>query len=188
MADILYCSYSLPGRATGHRECVATGLGDVRGRYRLTPAGRLWRILPQDPKAHEPYPLTGVVRLRPKGRRTSIEFLLTFISGEVQAVQTLPVMVPAKHAKALKVLAREERALRRVIDQRTQKLFAQLKTVDPEIALHAILVFGNHDGAATWLSRPHPLLGSRSPFNLLATGRRQAVFKALNAILYGLPV
>jgi len=167
---------------------VATGLGDGRGRYRVTLAGHLRRILSQDPKAHEPYPLTGVVRLRPKGRRSSDEFLLAFISGEVKTVQTLPVMAPAKRAKGLKVLAREERVLRRVIDQRTQKLFARLKKVDPEIVVLAMLVFDNRNGAATWLSRPHPLLGSRSPLNLIATGRRQAVLKVLYAILYGLPV
>lgn len=188
MADILVCDYPLPGRAASHGEFVATGLGDGRGRYRLTPAGHLFRIVPQDLKAGEPCPLTGVVRLRPKGRRGGTEHLLTFITGEVEAVQLIPVWAPVKRAKELKVLAREERALRRVIDRTTRKLIVQLRRIDPEVAILAMLVFDDPDKAGTWLSRPHQLLGRRSPLHLIATGRRQAVLKELNAILHGFPV
>lgn len=187
MADILRCDFRLPGRAPNHGEFVATGLGDGRGRYRLTPAGRLWRILPKDSQAHEPCPLTGVVRLRPKGRRASTEYLLTFISGTAQAVQAVPVMAPVRRAKALMALAREERALRRAVGRTTQKMFAQLTRIDPEIAALVMLVFDDRKKAATWLSRPHLLLGSRSPFELIAQGRRRMVLEELNTILNGFP-
>lgn len=188
MADILVCDYALPGRAGNAREFLATGLGDGRGRYRLTPAGRLLRIETQKTKGSEPYSLTGVVHLRPMWLGARTEYLLTFASGVVQATHAVPVRAPETRTKELNALGREELALRRVVGRATQKMFARLKKVDPEIVALAMLVFDDCDKAATWLSRPHPLLGSRSPLNLIATGRRQAVLKALNAILYGLPV
>lgn len=187
MADALQCDYRLPGRSGGYGEFVATGLGDGRGRYRLTPAGRLFRIEPRDPKASAPCPLTGVVRLWPKGRVTNTAFLLTFISGVIQAVQAVPVHTRQKKAKALRVLGKKERMFQRAIGRTTRQLFTQLKRVDPEIALLATLVFDDPDKAAAWLAQPRWILGSRSPLHLIARGRRRVVLDELNAILNGFP-
>jgi len=185
--DILRCDYRLPGRSKGRREFVATGLGDGLGRYRLTPAGHLLRIDPLDPTACEPCLVTGVVRLRPKGQRTDNELFLTFISGMVKVVHNATVCTREAHAEELKVLAREEHALRQVIDRTTQKMFTHLRKIDPEIALLAILVFDDKQKAATWLTRPHLLLGMRSPLDVIAHGRRRVVLQILTTILNGFP-
>ena len=187
MADFLVCDYRLLGRSGGHKEFLATGLGDGRGRYHLTSAGRLRRILPQDPKAHEPYPLTGVVRLRPKGHRTNTAFLLTFISGVVQTAQAIPASSHKSHAIDLQALGREERALRRVVEKSTQKMFKQLKKVDPEIVALAMLAFDDRRNAITWFARPHSFLGLQSPIELITRGRRRRVLQELYALLYGFP-
>jgi len=185
--DILRCDYRLPGRSKGRREFVAIGLGDGLGRYRLTSAGHLFRIDPLDPTAYEPCLVTGVVRLRSKGQRTDNELFLTFISGKVKVVHIAPVCTREVHAKELKALACEEHALRQVVDRTTQKMFTHLRKVDPEIAQLAMLVFDDKKKAATWLTRPHLLLGMRSPLDVIAHGRRRVVLQTLNAILNGFP-
>lgn len=40
---------------------------------------------------------------------------------------------------------------------------------DPEVWSHALATFGSADKARAWMARPTPLLGNRSPAELLAT-------------------
>jgi len=105
----------------------------------------------------------------------------------VKVVHNATVCTREAHAEELKVLAREEHALRQVIDRTTQKMFTHLRKIDPEIALLAILVFDDKQKAATWLTRPHLLLGMRSPLDVIAHGRRRVVLQILTTILNGFP-
>jgi uncharacterized protein (DUF2384 family) len=74
--------------------------------------------------------------------------------------------------------SRHERSLREILDR--------LRQIDPEVAERAVYVFSGKSGAAHWITSPVLTLGSITPLQALAEGRRRDVLHVLSDLFYGL--
>lgn len=61
-----------------------------------------------------------------------------------------------------------------------------LRSADPQLVSRLLELYGTAEQAASWLVDQIPALGFRTPVELLAEGRREAVLQSVHAQLYGL--
>lgn len=180
MVDIVECRYPLPGRSSKKETRLFTiELDNGQERYQITKTGRLLRVLSMDPTSTQEYAFTGVALLRASQRGVAADFIVTFLSGRVRAVQRVPKPVGAEHARVARGLLRKVKDLRRVIEKTEKDLFALIWKMDPEVAALTMLVFDDRRKAAAWLAPPHLLLGPHSPFHLITMDQRKPVIQEL---------
>jgi uncharacterized protein (DUF2384 family) len=68
----------------------------------------------------------------------------------------------------------------------TESAVVDIDRIVPIVA-HAVAVFGDEQKASHWLARPLPLLGGRSPAQILAHGDIEAIDQILTRIEYNIP-
>lgn len=68
------------------------------------------------------------------------------------------------------------------------RCFETLETIDRTLATAAADTLCSREHAAIWLGESHPELRGDSPYRAVASGRRDEVFRILNAIEHGIPL
>lgn len=200
--DSIRCDYPLPDPRVQDAEFQTKDLGESRGRYTITKAGRLVRHQhsvdlitekantgrPADPRTGKDVGYHGDIRIQAMLTGSgAVQYVVRFTHGTVEWIRPSLETMPAGNGRSLAELAEFVDQLDRERSASVEALFRQLESLDPEVAAQAISVFDDRGKTARWLSRPNRALGHVTPLRVLARGGRQEVLDVLGRILHGIP-